>query len=94
MCELPLNLQRCIKNNIHNRSVSDIRKSIDAWAPSPVSYTLLDYDCLLNSADQTEAISDAEDERSANLDAISEDENCHDVQDEDDFSDLEELNQR
>lgn len=78
VCELPLDLNKCLKNNIHNRTERDIQKAFNEWVPTPTSYTVLNYECLFNSADNTEEISDIEDEAES-LDAISEDENSHAV---------------
>lgn len=79
-----------MKNNIHNRTESDIRKAINEWVPTPSSYTILDYECLFNSADNTEEISDIEDQKDdvESLDAISEDNNSNATENEhDNFSD-------
>lgn len=75
-----------MKNNIHNRSDSDIRKAINEWAPTPSSYTVLDYSCLFDSADDTEEISDAEEEKEQKteyLDSVSDEDKHND----DEFSD-------
>lgn len=74
---MPRDLEKCLKNNIHNRSESDIRKAIAEWVPTPSSYTVLDYECLVNSADDTEEISDVDDEKAESLDAISDDDNSN-----------------
>lgn len=90
ICEMPLDLEKCLKNNIHNRLESDIRKAIDEWAFLPTSYTVLDYECLFNSADDTEEISDVEDDKNENaesLDAISDEDNSNAIRDDDNFSD-------
>lgn len=95
---MPLNEEKCIKNNIHNRSVNDIKKAITTWVRTPSNYTLLQYDSLFNDADATEAISDIEDEKTDSLDAVSdEDDNGEgksktdnafsDIDDDDDGSD-------
>lgn len=71
-----MDLEKCLKNNVHNRSEGDIRKAIREWMPTPSTYTVLDYSCLITSADDTEEISDIEDERGENtefLDAVSDD---------------------
>lgn len=87
-----MDVDKCLKNNIHNRTESDIRKALKEWEPTPSSYTVLDYECLFNSADNTEAISDADDdnEDAESLDAISDDENASgaDKNMHDDFSDI------
>lgn len=78
ICELPLDLEKCLKNNIHNRTRDDIRQAIDEWQPTPSSYTVLDYEFLFNSADDTEEISDIDDEgdeKAESLDAISDEDN-------------------
>lgn len=74
ICELPRDVEKCLRNDIHNRSESDIRKAIAEWVPTPSSYTVLDYECLVNSADDTEEISDIDDEKAESLDAITDDE--------------------
>lgn len=66
-----------MKNNIHNRSESDIKRAINEWVATPSTYTVLDYECLFNSADDTEEISDIEDEKAESLDAISDEDNSH-----------------
>lgn len=79
-----MEFEKCLKNNIHNRSQSDIRNAIEEWEPTPTSYTLLNYECLFNSADNTEEISDIEDdkdEKSESLDAISEEDNSNNGKD-------------
>lgn len=92
ICETPLDLEKCLKNNIHNRLENDIRKAIDDWETTPASYTVLDYDSLFNSADDTEEISDVEedkDENAESLDAISDEENAaKEIEDDGDFSDV------
>lgn len=93
VCEMPLDLNKCLKNNIHNRTEMDIQRAIKEWNPTPSAYTILDYQCLFGSgAVDTEAISDAEDEKAENfdaLDAISDDENAKNRNQNDDFSDIE-----
>lgn len=84
---MPLDLEKCLKNNIHNRLESDIRKAIDEWEATPASYTILDYESLFNSADDTEEISDVEDDKDDNaesLDAISDEDNSNAIRDADD----------
>lgn len=95
ICEMTLDLEKCLKNNIHNRLESDIRKEIDDWDTTPASYTVLDYECLFNTADDTEAISDVDedkDEIDESFDAISDEDNSNAVRDGDndvdDFSDI------
>lgn len=86
---MPLDLQKCIKNDIHNRTEEDIRKDINEWVPTPSSYTVLNYQCLFDGAGDTEEISDSEDraESGDSLDAISDDENANAEKDNDGFSD-------
>lgn len=82
-----------MKNNIHNRTEQDIRKAMNEWMPTPSSYTLLDYECLFNSADNTDEISDADEEQDDSdevLDTISDDEHMHAENDLDDLSGEEE----
>lgn len=91
ICELPLDVEKCLKNNIHNRTEGDIRKAADEWIRTPSSYTLLDYDCLFAGADNMdmEEISDADeekDEQGDSLDAISEEENTNADKDLDELS--------
>lgn len=71
---MPLDEEKCIKNNIHNRSQSDIKRAIFNWVRTPSSYTLLKYESLFNDADATEAISDIEEDKEETFDAISDDE--------------------
>lgn len=81
-----MDLEKCLKNNIHNRSESDIRKAINEWAPTPSTYTVLDYSCLFNTVDDTEEISDIEEEKEQKaeyLDSVSDEDKHHD----DEFSD-------
>lgn len=87
---MPLDEEKCLKNNIHNRTASDIKKAITSWVPTPTTYTLLKYESLFNDADAMEAISDNEDEPGVGeaLDAISdEDGNEMDGQNFDDDDD-------
>lgn len=92
ICELPLDLEKCLKNNIHNRTEDDIRKAINEWDPTPSSYTILDYQCLFNNADDTEEISDFEEDKEhkdETFDAISDEENSIAERDMDnEFSDI------
>lgn len=86
---MPLDLQKCLSNDIHNRTEEDIRRDINEWMPTPSSYTVLNYQCLFDSAGDTEEISDAEDrdENEDSLDAITDDENAHAEEAADGFSD-------
>lgn len=82
-----------MKNNIHNRSEDDIRKAIGEWAPTPPSYTVLDYKCLFDSADDTEEISDVEEEKEekGDLDAVSDEDHMYgnaERSNDDEFSDM------
>lgn len=100
ICELPLDVNQCIKNNIHNRTESDIRSSIEDLKsnPTPSPYIILDCEPLFNNADDVEDISDV-DENADSLDAISdEDDGGREKADEqtediDDGSDDEPLNE-
>lgn len=85
---MPLDLEKCLKNNIHNRLESDIRKEIYEWESLPPSYTVLDYECLFNNADDTEEISDVENENAESLDAISDEDNSNAIRDDDNSSDM------
>lgn len=69
---MPLDEEKCFKNNIHNRTQSDIKKAFFNWVRTPSAYTLLKYDGLFNNANATEAISD--DEKTGSFDAISDEE--------------------
>lgn len=44
---MTLNLDECLKNNIHNRSEADIRKCIGEWTNTPLHYIRLDCTPLL-----------------------------------------------
>lgn len=72
ICEMPLDVSLCLKQNIHNRNEADIRRSIDQWIPTPSMYTVLKYDSLF--VDQMEDISDDEEADVNSLDAVSDDE--------------------
>lgn len=73
--------------NGHNRSTEDIRSALNEWVRTPSSYTVLDYNCLFN-ADNTEEISDVEDEKADSLDAVSDEDNSKAEKNVDDeFSD-------
>lgn len=77
---MPMDVEKCLKNNIHNRSAEDIRKAINQFVLTPATYTVLDYECLFHNADDTEEISDMDEERDGqgdSLDAISDDENAN-----------------
>lgn len=67
-CEMPLDFQQCLANNIHNRTASDIQKAIDEWVDAPPHYIQLDYHSLVDVTNV--AASDDKME----LDAISDDE--------------------
>lgn len=61
----------CSKQNIHNRSEYDIRKAIEEWIATPLSYTSLSYDCLFTN-DMEENMEDISDEEKAHfLDTVS-----------------------
>lgn len=94
---MPLDEEKCLKNNIHNRTASDIKKAITSWVPTPTDYTLLKYDSLFNHANATEAISDNEDEPGVSdvLDAISDEDvsgQHFDEEDDDDGDSFNEVN--
>lgn len=76
-----MDLEKCLKNNIHNRSEADIRKAINRWTATPSTYTVLDYSCLFNSADDTEEISDTEEDKEEKAEYLNT------ISDEDAFSD-------
>lgn len=84
-----MDLEKCLKNNIHNRSEADIRDALDEWTPTPHAYTVLDYSFLFHSADNTEEVSDVDDEKEAgSLDAVSDEDNTNaDKNIDDEFSD-------
>lgn len=46
---MTLNLEECLKNNIHNRSEADIKKIISEWTNTPIHYIRLDYRSLFQS---------------------------------------------
>lgn len=93
VCEMPLDLETSLRNNIHNRTNDDIRRAINEWVPTPSAYTVLEYQCLFsNRGGDTEEISDIEDEKDENadsLDAISDEDNANAERymDDDEFSD-------
>lgn len=66
-CEMPLDFQQCMKNNIHNRTAADIQKAIDEWIDAPPHYIQLDYRSLTDATDTAASESQME------LDAISDD---------------------
>lgn len=66
-CEMPLDLQQCLKNDIHQRSASDIQRAIEEWVDAPSHYIQLDYRPLLDALNAT--VTDDKME----LDAISDD---------------------
>lgn len=78
---MPLDLEKCLRNNIHNRTEHDIRRAINEWVPTPSAYTVLEYQCLFSHREgETEEISDIEidqDENEDSLDAISDEENAN-----------------
>lgn len=80
VCEMPLDVEKCLKNNIHKRTEEDIRSAMNQWVPTPATYTLLDYDCLFN-ADNTDEISDMDegdqDGKGDSLDGKSDDGNAN-----------------
>lgn len=71
---MSLDLQQCLKNNIHSRTESDIEMSINEWVEAPSHHIQLDYSSLLSTID---AASAAEDEME--LDEISEDEQVRQI---------------
>lgn len=64
---MPLDLQQCLKNNIHQRSAADIQRAIEEWADAPSHYIQLDYRPLLD------ALNVAASDDKMELDAISDD---------------------
>lgn len=40
-------MQKCIKNNIHNRSAADIEKAYLEWKEAPAHYVQIDFSSLL-----------------------------------------------
>lgn len=40
-------MQKCIKNNIHNRSAADIENAYLEWKEAPAHYVQLDFSSLL-----------------------------------------------
>lgn len=65
---MTLDLHECLKNNIHQRTASDIQKAIDEWTDAPSHYIQLDYRPLLDAIDAAVADDNME------LDAISDEE--------------------
>lgn len=64
---MPLDLQQCLKNNIHQRTSSDIQKAIAEWVEAPPHNIQLNYRPLLD------AINTAASDDKMELDAISDD---------------------
>lgn len=88
---MPSDLDKCLKNNIHNRSESEVRKAKEEWAPAPAEYTLLNYECLFSTEENIEEISDEDekDGQTESVDAVSEEDNTNSERNlaEDDLSD-------
>lgn len=86
---MSLNLDECLKNNIHNRAEADIRKCIKEWTKTPPHYMILDYSPLLENqkSEQSDGIGEKGDNASKMkevtevqiLDLISDDENTDNV---------------
>lgn len=89
VCEMPLDVEKCVKNNIHKRTEEDIRSAMNQWVPTPATYTLLEYDCLFNS-DNTDQVSDMDegdqDDKGDTRDGISDDGNENAEKELDEFS--------
>lgn len=51
-CEMKLDVEECIKNDIHNRTAEDIRKAFRDYKDTPAHYVKLDYSYLLKPAEE------------------------------------------
>lgn len=49
---MELDVEACIKNNIHNRTAADIQKAFNEYKPTPAHYVKIDYSYLLKPADE------------------------------------------
>lgn len=62
---MDLDVEKCVKNNIHERTVEDIERAYKEWKETPPHYIHLDCSSLLKppaeEPDKTEEISDDED---------------------------------
>lgn len=89
VCEMPLDVEKCVKNNIHKRTEEDIRSAMNQWVPTPATYTLLEYDCLFN-AENTDEISDMDegdqDNKGDPLDRVSNEGNANTEKELDELS--------
>lgn len=70
-------LEKCISQNIHNRSREDIAKSINEWEEAPSNYLQLNYKPLI----ETEEINSDND---LELDSVSNDEESPEAAENDD----------
>lgn len=93
---MDLDVEKCVKNNIHERTVEDIERAYKEWKETPPHYIHLDCSSLLKppaeEPDKTEEISDDEDATIVgdnvddteavidNAEPISADENSEEVQ--------------
>lgn len=50
------NVEKCIKNNIHNRSATDIQKAVKEWKVAPLHYVKIDYTYLFKKDEPAEAV--------------------------------------
>lgn len=60
---MELDVEACIKNNIHNRTAEDIHKAFKEYKQTPAHYVKIDYSYLLKSVEEvvlvtTECLSD------------------------------------
>lgn len=63
---MDLDVEKCLRNNVHNRSLVDIERAYKEWKQTPPHYIHLDCGSLLNppaeaEPSKTEEISDDED---------------------------------
>lgn len=88
---MPLDVENCLKNNIHNRSENDIRKIIDELKSNPVPspHVLLKCEMLYNNTDagDVEDISDIEEEKADSFEELSDDDDANNQQGNDEAGD-------
>lgn len=51
-CEMELDAEACIKNNIHNRTTEDIYKACKEYKETPAHYVKIDYSYLLKPVEE------------------------------------------
>ncbi|KAL3265982.1 hypothetical protein HHI36_010171 [Cryptolaemus montrouzieri] len=47
ICQMDLDIQNCVKRNIHNRSEEEIRNCVDGWEKTPAHHPILDVTSIL-----------------------------------------------